>query len=736
LNHINSSDEKQTKKKLNSLRNTGEEYHEFENILNSMLDPVHITNSALEIEFVNLACIEEFGSPPPGIKCYEYFHNLGSRCKWCRHEEVMMGTSYHSENYFEKINKYFDAKHSPITKANGEIAKLVILRDITQRKNAEETVRESEACFQALFNAMSEGVAVHEIIYDEKGAASDYVIVKANHAYEMLTGIAIKDAEGKRASELYGTGEPPFIDIYSNVTETGKSHDFVTYFEPMQKYYRISVFTPGKGQFATVFDDITESRKNEKEREKTENALKENEEKFRTLFDKSADVILIADTDGKIIDANEVALARYKYKREEFIGMSIRQLDGPKDARNVPQRIEMIKRSGTAIFEAEHITSDGIIIPTEVNARIVHIAGMPAFLATCRDITERKKADTLIKLEEDRLNALLKLTQMHAGTERDITDFALEEAVRLTMSKGGYLHFFNEDEQTISLYSWSKDVLKTCIAAKDEHYPLDKAGVWADSVRLKKAVIHNDYETLAGKKGYPEGHFHLVRHLGVPIIDGNRIVGVTGVGNKEELYEETDARQLTLLMNSMWGILKQKRMATELEMLAITDGLTGLANRRHFNNMLDLEIKLASRDMNKTLSLLMCDVDFFKRYNDHYGHIAGDRCLQKVADILRLVFKREIDLPTRYGGEEFAVIITDTPVGQVWRLAEELRKEMMAEAIPHAFSSVAPVVTVSVGFVSAGVTTGRSVDWFIQKADEALYRSKAQGRNLVNAVVD
>jgi diguanylate cyclase (GGDEF)-like protein len=346
---------------------------------------------------------------------------------------------------------------------------------------------------------------------------------------------------------------------------------------------------------------------------------------------------------------------------------------------------------------------------------------------------ERKKAKDALMLNEDRLETLLKLTQMITETDQDLIAFALEEAVRLTRSEGGYLHFFDENEQTIQLYSWSKNVLKTCKAAKDEHYPLDAAGVWADSVRIRRAVIHNDYQNLPSKKGYPAGHFHLIRHLGVPITDGDRIVGATGVGNKEELYNEADVRQLTLLMNSMWRILKQKRMDTELKLLAITDGLTGLANRRHFNSMLNLEIKRASRDKDKALSLLMCDVDFFKRYNDHYGHIAGDICLQKIADILRRVFKRVIDLPARYGGEEFAVIIPDTPREQVRRLANTLREAIMAEAIPHPYSDVARVVTLSIGFVSAKVTEEMSVDWFIQQADNALYRSKAQGRNLVNA---
>jgi hypothetical protein len=186
-----------------------------------------------------------------------------------------------------------------------------------------------------------------------------------------------------------------------------------------------------------------------------------------------------------------------------------------------------------------------------------------------REIHYRKQVEAALKLDEERLEALLKLTRMEIKSENKITDFALEEAVRLTNSVGGYLHFFSEDEQTIQLYSWSKDVLKTCTAKPDHHYPLDAAGVWADSIRLRKAVIHNNYQSLADKKGYPEGHFHLMRHLGIPIFDGDRIVGVTGVANKGDPYDASDARQITLFMNNMWGILKQKRSEQERERLIL-----------------------------------------------------------------------------------------------------------------------------------------------------------------------
>jgi hypothetical protein len=130
-------------------------------------------------------------------------------------------------------------------------------------------------------------------------------------------------------------------------------------------------------------------------------------------------------------------------------------------------------------------------------------------------------------------------------------------------------------------------VLKTCSSANDAHYPLDKAGVWADSVRFRKPVIHNDYQNLAEKKGYPEGHFHLVRHLGVPIFNGDRIVGVTGVGNKEEPYNETDAIQINLFMNSMWRILRQKRTEEEREKL-IRELKEALAKVKQLSGMLPI----------------------------------------------------------------------------------------------------------------------------------------------------
>ncbi|HYY15552.1 MAG TPA: diguanylate cyclase, partial [Gammaproteobacteria bacterium] len=168
----------------------------------------------------------------------------------------------------------------------------------------------------------------------------------------------------------------------------------------------------------------------------------------------------------------------------------------------------------------------------------------------------------------------------------------------------------------------------------------------------------------------------------------------------------------------------------ELAMLAMKDGLTGLANRRSFNEVLDAEINRARRSR-RYLSLILCDVDFFKSYNDHYGHVAGDGCLQAIGELLLATFKRASDLPARYGGEEFAVILPDIEPADAVQLAERLRQEMAVRNIPHAFSAAAPHVTLSFGVVGAKASRERNAAWYVNEADKALYRAKEGGRNRV-----
>jgi len=175
------------------------------------------------------------------------------------------------------------------------------------------------------------------------------------------------------------------------------------------------------------------------------------------------------------------------------------------------------------------------------------------------------------------------------------------------------------------------------------------------------------------------------------------------------------------------------RKNRQLQLLARMDGLTGLANRRFLDETLDAEVRRAQR-CGTPLSLIMCDIDFFKRYNDRYGHQAGDDALRRIGSLLQRLFQRGSDFPCRYGGEEFAIILPETGAEQASHLAEHLRSAMCEEALPHAFSDVSNCVTLSVGVVSAAASEGRTAQWFIGQADAALYRSKDEGRNLTTAV--
>ena len=165
-----------------------------------------------------------------------------------------------------------------------------------------------------------------------------------------------------------------------------------------------------------------------------------------------------------------------------------------------------------------------------------------------------------------------------------------------------------------------------------------------------------------------------------------------------------------------------------MQRLATLDGLTQIANRRQFDTYLDSEWKRAIRDRTP-ISIILCDVDFFKLYNDTYGHQAGDSCLQKIAKALTRCAKRSADLVARYGGEEFAIILPNTyPIGAS-KVADRIREEVKALKLAHAKSSASQYVTVSLGIVTTVPQPHALPVEAIAFADKALYRAKEMGRD-------
>jgi diguanylate cyclase (GGDEF)-like protein len=173
-----------------------------------------------------------------------------------------------------------------------------------------------------------------------------------------------------------------------------------------------------------------------------------------------------------------------------------------------------------------------------------------------------------------------------------------------------------------------------------------------------------------------------------------------------------------------------RELAMELQSQIFIDGLTGIPNRRRFDEHLENEFRRAKR-AGSPLSLAMIDVDSFKNYNDNYGHQKGDDCLILIAAALTRIAGRPCDLVARYGGEEFMAVLPDTNADGAYTLAEAMRAEVESLGLEHAYSSVAPHVTISVGLLTQIPSHNTAISHMVGAADRALYQAKRSGRNRV-----
>jgi PAS domain S-box-containing protein len=444
-----------------------------------------------------------------------------------------------------------DGLEQTVGRRTGELAQAntALQKEIKEHK-------ESEELFRMTFEQSSIGAVMVSL---------DYHILKANREFCRITGYSEQELSKLTIKDITHPEDIPSSLAKADALRRGD----LDRYQMEKRYIRKDGTTiwvritpqavrnaDGKPLYSLgMIEDITE-------RKATAEALQAKTQELDRYFTLSLDLLCIADTDGYF--------RRLNPEWENTLGYSLAELEGkrfldfvhPDDiAATMEKLTSLTTQTSVSKFVNRYRTKDG-------DYRWIEWSSMPEgklVYAAARDITERKHSAAAVQLQRDRLEALLKLSQMTEASENETMSFILEETIRLTGSEFGFLGFI-EDECRMSIPKCSAETMEHCgIQEIPEPLPMDKAGVWGEPLRTRKPLIMNDFSTNhPAKRGLPEGHVPVTRFLAVPVFDKGKIVAMPAVANKKEAYDQDDITQLTLLVEGMLAHLKRRRAAKEL----------------------------------------------------------------------------------------------------------------------------------------------------------------------------
>lgn len=424
-----------------------------------------------------------------------------------------------------------------------------VLEQQVLRRTAE--LKESEELFRGLFEHHA---AIKLIIDPETG-----VIIDANNSAEKFYGWP---REQLRQMKIQDINTLPPGEVKKEIEKVKRTEQFRFEFRHRLadgsirdvEVFSSKIKAKGKDFLHSVIHDITE-------RKLAEKALHQEKIFSETVINSLPGLFYLFDERGHLQQWNRNFEIISGYSPEEIEKMHPLDFFREEEKNLVANAIREVFERGESRVEAEFIPKEGRGIPYDLTGLRFILDGTPYLAGVGIDITDRKLAEEEHKVNESRISALLELSRMTDQSDQMLTDFALEKAIELTGSSIGYLAFMNEEETELTMYSWSRQAMEECLVeTKPIVYPVETTGLWGEAVRQRKPLITNDYEAPNPlKKGYPSGHVQVIRHMNIPLFDGDRIVLVAGVGNKNDPYGEPDIHQLTLLMDGMWKIIKQKR---------------------------------------------------------------------------------------------------------------------------------------------------------------------------------
>ncbi|BFN38254.1 PAS domain S-box protein [Fidelibacter multiformis] len=451
----------------------------------------------------------------------------------------------------------------PWFESDGSIGGIIVYTEVlTRQKKETDALKHGEGRFRLFAELAPVGIVISD--QDEK---VQYVSPK----FMELFGYTMEDMptadawfrlaypDEKLRKEIRHTWKQAMDQARQSGHEMQPLEFPVTCKDGSQKYIEFRMKSSGDLNFI-VFIDISE-------RVQAEKALISNEERFRNIIGNMQDIIFTLDTRQRHTGVFGPWVEKMGLSREHFLGKTSEEILGKEAGKVHTEANEKALKGEFVVYEWEIPTDEGVLYyQTSLSPIFKKDGQVHGLVGVGRDITRLILTEKKIKRNEARLESLLRIAHHPAKDIQELLDFALEEAIKLTESEIGYIYFYNETEKKFRLNTWSREVMHQCtVTEKQTVYDLDKTGIWGEAVRQRRPIVVKDFAAPnPQKKGVPEGHAPLHKFLTIPVLYDDEIVAVVGVANKKTDYTDSDIRQLTLMMDTVWKHVKRREVEKEL----------------------------------------------------------------------------------------------------------------------------------------------------------------------------
>lgn len=578
---------------------------------------------------------------------------------------------------------------------DGAVVKFLgYIQDITERKQTALALQKSEATKRAMLAAIPDllmRIDRHGLCHDfvsggEIALYGNVAPQRPQSIYEMLP-TALADQRLHFIHQALNTGERQIYEY--TITVEG------------QPYYEEARIVPLEADEALVMvRDVTG-------RVTAEKASRESQQRFQAIFDQMYQFIGLLTPEGVLLEVNQTALAFGGFEREDLVGRPIWET-GWRDL--CPETQAQLKQAIAAAGQGEFVRYEVTVRGAHQQEMTIDFSLRPVLddqgqvvllIPEGRDITQRKRMEE----ELQRTKIFLEQTSAIArvgGWEVDLQQEMVYWTPTTQEIHEVKAHFRPTLAMALDFYPEGINRQRITAAVKQCR---QTGQPWDEKLQIVTA----------------KGNLRWVRSLGQAEFIAGNCVRLFGA------FQDIDAQmRVEMQLQELTQQLQQAN--EELNRIATTDALTQVANRRHFDQVFTREWVQAQR-ATTSLALIMCDVDYFKPYNDHYGHPAGDRCLQQVAHLLQAHIQRPGDVLARYGGEEFAVLLPQTTLAGAMAVAARIQHQFTQARLPHGFSSVADHITLSFGIACCVPLPETLPSGLLAAADAALYQAKLAGRN-------